>query len=80
MPDPVELRTRRVVAEVFGMPLESVTTATSHETIEGWDSLNVLNVLMSIEGEFGVQISPEEAVEFVSVEKILAVLRSKGVS
>ena len=50
------------------------------ETVEDWDSLNVLNVLMAIESEFGVTISPEEAASFVSVEKILAVLRTKGVS
>jgi acyl carrier protein len=80
VPGPVEDRTRKVVAEVFGLPLESVTLQTSHETVEEWDSLNLLNVLMAIEGEFGVTISPEEAASFVSVEQILAVLRTKGVS
>ena len=57
-----------------------VTRATSHETVEEWDSLNVLNMLMAVESEFGVSISPEEAANFVSVEKILAVLASKGVA
>lgn len=76
----VEERTRQVVAEVFGLPLEEVTLATSHENVEDWDSLNVLNVLMAIEGEFDVSVSPEEAASFVSVEKILAVLKTKGVA
>ena len=44
---------------------EQVTRETSHETVEGWDSLNLLNVLMSIEAEFDVTVSPEEAAEFV---------------
>ena len=79
MPSSVEERTRQLVAEVFGLPFDQVTRVTSHETIEGWDSLNVLNVLMAVEGEFGVTISPEEAASFLSVEKILAVLESKGV-
>jgi acyl carrier protein len=68
------------VAEVFGLPLESVTRATSHETVEEWDSLSVLNILMAVEAEFGVAISPEEAANFVSVDKILATLESKGVA
>jgi acyl carrier protein len=68
------------VAEIFGLPVEEVTLSSSHETIEEWDSLNLLNILMSVEGEFGVSVSPEEAAEFVSVERILGVLRSKGVS
>ena len=80
MPSTVEERTRQLVAEVFGLPLEQVSRATSHETVEDWDSLNVLNVLMAVEGEFGVTISPEEAAHFVSVEKILAVLESKGIA
>ncbi|HTM52894.1 MAG TPA: acyl carrier protein [Pirellulales bacterium] len=80
MSDTVEYRTRKLVAEIFGLPIEAVTPSSSHETIEEWDSLNLLNILMSIEGEFGVSVSPEEAAEFVSVERILGVLRSKGVS
>ena len=80
MSDTVEQRTRRLVAEVFGLPLEQVTRETSNKTIEDWDSLNVLNVLMAVEGEFGVSISPEEAAEFVSVDKILTVLKSKGIA
>lgn len=80
MPSTVEERTRQLVAEVFGLPLESVTRATSHETVEEWDSLSVLNILMSVEAEFGVAVSPEEAANFVSVDKILATLESKGVA
>jgi acyl carrier protein len=80
MPSTVEERTRQVVAEVFGLPLDQVTLATSYETVENWDSLNLLNVLMSVEAEFEVTIDPEEAASFVSVEKILNVLRTKGVT
>jgi acyl carrier protein len=68
------------VAEVFGLPLAEVSRGTSSETVEEWDSLNVLNILMAVESEFGVSISPEEAAGFVSVEKIMAVLESKGVA
>jgi acyl carrier protein len=76
----IEDRTCKVVAEVFGLPLDQVTLKTSHETVPEWDSLNVLNVLMSIEGEFGVTVSPEEASEFVAVDRIVAVVKSKGIS
>lgn len=79
MSSSVEDRTRKLVAEVFGLPLESVSLKTSHETVEEWDSLNVLNILMSVEGEFGVSISPEEVADFVSVERIVAVLRTKEI-
>ena len=73
-------RSLRPVDNVTELPLDKVTLATSHETVEEWDSLNLLNILMAVEGEFGVSFSPEEAAEFASVEKIVAVVRSKGVS
>jgi acyl carrier protein len=76
----VQQRVCRVVADVFGLPAEQVTLATSQQQVEAWDSLNVLNIMMAVEGEFGVSISPEEVAEFMSVEQILAVLRSKGVA
>jgi acyl carrier protein len=79
MPDTVTDRTRRIVAEVFGLPPQEVSIKTSHDDVENWDSLNILNLLMAVESEFGVSISPEEAAEFLSVESIVAVLRSKGV-
>jgi acyl carrier protein len=79
VPEPVEQRTCKVVAEVLGLPPTEVTLATSHESVEHWDSVNVLNILMAVEGEFGVSISPEEAAQFVSVAQIVKVLRTKGV-
>ncbi|HEX3727110.1 MAG TPA: acyl carrier protein [Pirellulales bacterium] len=80
MPENVEERTRQVVAEVLGLSPAEVTLATSHESVENWDSLNLLNILMAIEGEFDVSISPEEAAQFVSVGQIVNVLRTKGVA
>ena len=39
----------------------------------------MLNLLMAVESEFDVVVSPEEAASFMSMEKILAVLATKGV-
>ena len=80
MSDSVEARTCKIVAEVFGVPPEQVTPQSSHETVEGWDSLNILNILMAVESEFGISVSPEEAASFVSVARIVDVVNSKGVS
>ena len=79
MSSSVEDRTRRIVGEVFGLPLEEVSLKTAHDDIENWDSLNILNLLMAVESEFGVSISPEEAADFLSVELIVAVVKEKGV-
>ena len=73
----LEDRVCRTVAEVFGLDLAAVTLQTTNEQVESWDSLNILNLLMAVEEEFGISLSPEEAGRLTSVDGILTLVRSK---
>ncbi|HEY4240957.1 MAG TPA: acyl carrier protein [Kofleriaceae bacterium] len=66
---------RSVVAQTFGVPLASVTEASSSDTIEAWDSMHHLHLIIALEAELGVSIEPDEAVELTSVKKILEAVR-----
>jgi len=77
MPEPLELRVRRVVSSVLGLPIEQVTLKTSNDDVENWDSLSIVNLMMAIEEEFQVGLSPEEAGDLLSVELITQVLQEK---
>lgn len=77
MPEPLELRVRRVVSSVLGLPIEQVTLKTSNDDVENWDSLSIVNLMMAIEEEFQVSLSPEEAADLLSVELITHVLQEK---
>jgi acyl carrier protein len=59
------------------MPVEQITLMSSPETIENWDSLNHLNLVLAIEQEFGIQLMPEEIEQLLSVEHIMALLDEK---
>lgn len=72
-------RLRRVVADVFGLEPDLVRGHTSIDTVEAWDSLRHLNLVVALEAEFGVAFSPEEIVELVSVDIIALTLKEKGV-
>jgi acyl carrier protein len=74
----VDDRARKVVADVLGIPLDQITLATSHESVSGWDSMNVINMMMAMESEFGVELAIDDAARFVSVAAILEVLRERG--
>ncbi len=63
-----------IVASVMGVPVETISLESSPDTIEAWDSLNHMNLLLALEQEFGVQFSDEQMVELLSVEIILATL------
>jgi acyl carrier protein len=65
------------VADIFEVPLEQVLPTSSPDTIETWDSLRHLNMVLALEQEFGIQFSPEEIEQLLSVELITALLAEK---
>lgn len=71
-------RVCQVVADVLGVPLEDVNANTSYQTVDTWDSLNIIKLVMAVESEFRVPISADEAVGFTSVSAIVQVLEKKG--
>ena len=70
-------RTRTITADIFGVPVDQVTPQSSPDTIENWDSINHLNLVLALEQEFGIQFTPEEIEQLLSVELIVALLAEK---
>jgi acyl carrier protein len=70
-------KTRAIVADIFEVPLETVTPQSSPDTIAAWDSMHHLNLVLALEQEFGVQFSPEEIEQLLSVELIVALVAEK---
>ena len=71
MAEHVESRVRRMVADVLGVPQAQVTRQTSPETIDTWDSIQHLNIVLSLEQEFGVSVPPEDIDKLRSVGDIV---------
>ncbi len=67
----------RIAADVFAVPMEGLTPSSSPDSIESWDSLNHLNMVLALEQELSVQFSPEEMEELLSIELIVALLEEK---
>jgi len=74
-PQEIEDRVKQVVAGLFAMDAAQVGSNSSIETIERWDSLQHVNLMMSLEQEFGVQFEMEEAAEMTSFDAICQTLR-----
>ena len=67
-----------LIAQVFQLPAEQVSLDSSPETVETWDSLQHLNLVLALEQEFAIQFTPEEIEELISVRAIVAVLDVKN--
>lgn len=47
-------RVKQLAADLFGVPAETLTRESSPETVENWDSVQHLNLVLEIEQAFGV--------------------------
>jgi acyl carrier protein len=66
------------VASALGVPQDSLTTATSADDIEPWDSLGHLQLIMEIEQRFDVRFHIDQIPNLTSLVAIEDALRSKG--
>jgi acyl carrier protein len=69
----------RTIAAVLGVDAEAIDDASSPETLESWDSLNHLNLVMAIEEEFNVELTPDDTLEMRDVGRIRAILATYGI-
>jgi acyl carrier protein len=70
-------RLNRVVSDVLGVPMDSITDESSPDNIEKWDSLSHINLVMAIESEFDVALTPEDTMDILSVKLIRIILDDK---
>ena len=65
---------KQALAAQFEIDPEKITMETNLIDDLGADSLDVVELIMNLEDEFGVSISDEEAVNLVTVQKIVEFL------
>ena len=71
MSESVQERVLRVIAVKQRLPLESVTPDSTFEELN-IDSLDRLNLLFELEGEFDIQIDDEEAKKVSNMREMIA--------
>src|SRR5687767_12413456 len=59
-------RLRNVMSAVLRVPAEEIHAGSSMDTIDTWDSLAHMNLVLAIEEEFGVSIPDDEAANVTS--------------
>jgi|APCry1669188970_1035186.scaffolds.fasta_scaffold300429_2 acyl carrier protein len=74
-----EKRVRELIAEQLGVTVEQVVTDANLVSDLGADSLDVVELVMALEDELGVEVPDEDAQKLVTVGAVLAYLKEKGV-
>ena len=60
-----------VVAIVMKVPRESVSEESSMDTLESWDSLNHMNLILAVEENMGIQFTYEDIVSITDVSSLI---------
>ena len=73
-------RIRELAGQTFGLAVADVPEDASPEVLPQWDSLHHIELMLSLEMEYGVQISSEVLPELLSLDAIEEYLHEQGVN
>ena len=66
----IQVRIKNIISALMEIPVDQIKDDSSPDTIEVWDSLRHINLVMTLEEEFGVQFSDNEIAELINVIRI----------
>lgn len=73
--DQTDATIQQIMADVFNIPAEEITEESSQDTIEEWDSLKHLDLVVTLEEEFNVSIPVEEIGTMVSFKLVSFIIK-----
>jgi acyl carrier protein len=68
---------KKIVSDVLGVPIDTITENSSPDNIEKWDSMSHINLVMAIEAKFNVSLTPEDTMDMLSLKLIVIILNEK---
>jgi acyl carrier protein len=68
----VESKVREIISEQLGVPADEVTREASFIEDLGADSLDIVELVMALEEEYGIEISDEDAEKVRTVKDVVS--------
>jgi len=67
-------RVCEIASDVFEVETGTITPASTPDDVESWDSLAMLNLMVALEDEFDVQLSPDAVAEASSIGALVSMV------
>lgn len=71
-------KVKKIIAGVFNIEVGSIDDDASPDSIANWDSLNHMNLIVSLEEEFNIRFTDEEISEMLNLELIVFTIKQKA--
>ena len=75
MDNSVEDRLKNVMSSVFGIPKNDIQDDASPDTIDSWDSLKHMNLIVALEEEFETEFGDHDIIEMMNYKLIINLLK-----
>lgn len=76
----MEEKLKKVMSDVLEISTDQIDGSTAMESIESWDSLKHIALMMSIEEIFTVKLETDEMIKMTSLNDIKIILGNKGIN
>ena len=67
-------RIKKIMSIVFDVPVDDLDEKATSNTVENWDSLNHMKLVLALEEEFGIQFKEQDALDLQSFKLIKLIL------
>lgn len=73
----MEEKLKKIMSKVFEVSENDINEESSQTSIDKWDSLNQLNLVVELEDEFDVFFEPEEIGKMTTFKAVLEIIKNK---
>lgn len=73
----IEAKIKEVMASVFDVDVETINEESSQDSVEQWDSMKHLDLVVALEEEFGITIPIEEVGNLVNFKYIKLIVEEQ---
>jgi|APSaa5957512535_1039671.scaffolds.fasta_scaffold15609_2 acyl carrier protein len=77
MTNDVEKKVLKIFSILMDVPIKNLNKNSNPDTVENWDSLSHVKMIMEIESKFNIDLLPDEALEIFSLNDAIKIIISK---
>ena len=71
----IESRVKNILSNILGVSEDEINKDSSPNTIETWDSMKQIDMVISLEEEFEIEFSNEQIIQIVDYKSLVEVLK-----
>ena len=77
MTSSIDKKVLKIFSILMDVSIKNLNKNSNPDTIENWDSLSHVKMIMEIESEFNIDLLPDEAMDIFSIDDVIKIVISK---